>query len=136
MWIQFLIWEDPWKSHDNPLNVLWKSVGRNLAGIVHRVTKSGTQLTTCTHNTAHLYMRFPGGTYDTGKYCQCRRHKETHVRSLVWEAALEKEVATYSKYYFLQENCVKQRPVVGVWSWKRATRLSDWMHYMLILIII
>ena len=42
------------------------------------------------------YSGFPGGTSGKESICQCRRHKEAQVWSLVWEDPLEEGIATHS----------------------------------------
>ena len=39
---------------------------------------------------------FPGGASGKESTWQCRKHKETWVRSLGWEDSLEKGIATHS----------------------------------------
>jgi len=43
----------------------------------------------------YIILGFPGGASGKEPACQCRRHKEMQVQSLVWEDPMEECTATY-----------------------------------------
>ena len=43
----------------------------------------------------YIILKFPGGASGKEPACQCRRHKEMQVQSLVWEDPMEECTATY-----------------------------------------
>ena len=74
----------------------WKSRTDRQAGFVRIGIRTETDLQLTNTSSLPVHWGFPGGTHGKEPSYQCRRYKETQVRSLSQEDSLQKEMPTQS----------------------------------------